>query len=860
MTKAFFAFFVFSAVLPGAVASTPKQELDNGLKAAEAYNWAAAAPHFRAAELHLSGRDRVLAKIGYWRSTMEQRNLAELTRQYQGLTSDAFVRSDAKVRMWLYIAKGDCDNDLQFPEAAKRDWRLVQELAASIRNMKWIYRAKGEAAIPAYYLGDLASSRRLVTEALGAATAANDFPSVVRLLTHIGTVYMLRGDFAKGNEHLQKAEALSNKAPESGYPVNVKEGQLLGLIGTGQLDAALALANNIVTRMQAEQRRINEAQTRVMLAGVLEKQQKVPDAIRQLNTAIAISREGSYYHSLSEAQTALAKLYLRGGNVAQAARYVTASIDSMGQSGIVSNRPSQLFLLASLREQQKRFSEANAIYKRAEDEIDSQLALTPASSKQLVLKSTSEIYAKHFAMLADHTQSQMAEYATVERIRGRGLTDLLTSRSFASAQNGEDGDQEVSALRLRLASAKTPADAERTREEIFFARHKRWLDKEKNKAASVSADTEMVLPLATVKKGLKSTELLIEYVVDARSVYALTITTTSARVVRLGSTEILNNRVSKFNDAIRAKREALEEGSALYDLILKPIPEITDHSDLVIVPDGMLHSVAFAALVHDGKRVVFTHSIVRAPSASSYVLLQRRSAGGEHKGLLAVGGVRYSPDTSKIAASRGFGEKLSNLPGSEEEAEAATESLSPKLGAGLFLSGDSATETAVKDALGSERDVIHLAVHGLANSKEDPELAALVFLPDPSRSQDGLLETSEIVRLRLHSDLVVLSACETAVGEVQGEEGVANLSRSFLLAGAETVVSTLWAVDDAFSATLMKHFYDELAGGSSKAAALEKAQRYVVDHFPGTAAPWYWAGYLVEGNAAAPLSKLVNRR
>lgn len=175
------------------------------------------------------------------------------------------------------------------------------------------------------------------------------------------------------------------------------------------------------------------------------------------------------------------------------------------------------------------------------------------------------------------------------------------------------------------------------------------------------------------------------------------------------------------------------------------------------------------------------------------MLLRRRSGDAKQNGLLAVGGVRYSRDVSQIAATRGYGDKLSNLPGSEEEATAASETLGPVVGESVLLDGASATETAVKNALKQKREVIHLAVHGVSHSNEEPELAALIFLPDKRSGEDGMLETPEIVRLNLRSDLVVLSACETAVGELQGEEGISNLSRSFLLAGAESVTSTLWS-------------------------------------------------------------------
>jgi hypothetical protein len=121
--------------------------------------------------------------------------------------------------MWLYIAKGDCDNDLQFPEVARRDWQIVKELATVTRNPKWSYRADGELSIPAYYLGDLATSRKLVGQALSAAKDAKDAASIIRLLTHIGSVYILRDQVEPGMEHLRNAEATAMAAPETGYPL-----------------------------------------------------------------------------------------------------------------------------------------------------------------------------------------------------------------------------------------------------------------------------------------------------------------------------------------------------------------------------------------------------------------------------------------------------------------------------------------------------------------------------------------------------------------------------------------------------------------------------------------------------------------
>jgi CHAT domain-containing protein len=337
-------------------------------------------------------------------------------------------------------------------------------------------------------------------------------------------------------------------------------------------------------------------------------------------------------------------------------------------------------------------------------------------------------------------------------------------------------------------------------------------------------------------------------VFTAAKAYALVITNAKARLADLGNRAPIDTAAGRFILAVRAKQSAVGEGDALARLVLGAIPEVRAYSNFIVVPDAQLHSVPFAALVLDGKRLIETYSVVRAPSASTYVMLRQKAARVAGGGLLAVGGIRYNADASRIAQQRGY--KLDNLPGSRDEAIAAFDVLAPLMQDRLLLEGSQATETAVKQALRTRRTLIHLAVHGIASDR--PDRGALVFLPDISSTEDGLLEVPEILQLRLSSDLAVLSACETAVGQVQGQEGVANLSHAFLLGGSRSVVSTLWAIDDAFSATLMRSFYSSLGRGMSKSSALVAAQRYIVERFPSTV-PWYWAGYMLDGDGGTPL-------
>src|SRR6185312_12042069 len=139
-----------------------------------------------------------------------------------------------------------------------------------------------------------------------------------------------------------------------------------------------------------------------------------------------------------------------------------------------------------------------------------------------------------------------------------------------------------------------------------------------------------------------------------------------------------------------------------------------------------------------------------------------------------------------------------------------------------ILLGNHATETEFKRLPLNRFKVIHLALHGYANSKF-PDRSALVFAPENPPVDDGLLQVREIRRLPLNASLVTLSACDTGIGPV-GEEGVANIVNAFIEAGAQSVVSTLWRLEDHATSQLMISFYGHLAQGDNKAEALRKAQ------------------------------------
>jgi CHAT domain-containing protein len=147
---------------------------------------------------------------------------------------------------------------------------------------------------------------------------------------------------------------------------------------------------------------------------------------------------------------------------------------------------------------------------------------------------------------------------------------------------------------------------------------------------------------------------------------------------------------------------------------------------------------------------------------------------------------------------------------------------------------------------------LHFAVHGILNT-QDPDRSALLFGDGPHSKEDGLWQAREIRTLSLKADLVTLSACDTGIGKIEGEEGVDSLVGAFLMAGAKNVVASLWPASDRYTATLMEKFYAHLAQGGDETAALNRAELDILQQYGHQTAPYYWAAFEIIGEGGAKI-------
>jgi CHAT domain-containing protein len=250
-------------------------------------------------------------------------------------------------------------------------------------------------------------------------------------------------------------------------------------------------------------------------------------------------------------------------------------------------------------------------------------------------------------------------------------------------------------------------------------------------------------------------------------------------------------------------------------LIGRVADDLLDARRLIIVPHGGLHSLPFHALIDpSGTPLVERVELAYAPSATVLGACYERPSVPEQPGNRLLVGVP-DPAIPQVAGE--------------------IESLARLFGPALVLAGEAATEQAFR-RYAPEADVIHLASHAVFR-QDNPMFSAI-------RLSDGWLSLYDLYSLRLRASLVTLSACETGVNDVLAGDELVGLARGFFQAGAASVIVSLWAVDDASTARLMRRFYTHFEAGFGPAWAMRQAQTELRREYPH---PYFWAPFLAVG-------------
>ncbi len=375
-----------------------------------------------------------------------------------------------------------------------------------------------------------------------------------------------------------------------------------------------------------------------------------------------------------------------------------------------------------------------------------------------------------------------------------------------------------------------------------------------------------VISLSEVSDIMTDQQSVLTYFVSDTSIYSIVINkdeqyveratipsevTLDSLIYTLRNTLLEFHLLNKSSDALYRSRASnlTALSSDLYTLLIEPIENhlkasvlISPHKVLGYLPFDLLIKEKPEPPLHFRTHLYFfkKHALHFTPSITLWSTMQDKSSNVAQK-VLAVAPA-YTPVGTTLQTSLAMRNSLQPLLYNEEEVDQVLLHLD-----GVSMKGREATKTAfLRHA--EDYGVIHFAMHGKA-SDEDNAASYLAFsnLEDP----DFKLYMSEIYNLSLQSDLVTISACESGLGQLRNAEGVISLARAFSFAGAKSILSTLWSINDQSTSSLMDHYYKGLKDGLRKEVALQEAKLTYLEQSDHTAAdPFYWSSFMLIGDTS----------
>ncbi len=353
---------------------------------------------------------------------------------------------------------------------------------------------------------------------------------------------------------------------------------------------------------------------------------------------------------------------------------------------------------------------------------------------------------------------------------------------------------------------------------------------------------------------------IVEYFAGDKAIYVFVINKNEKHFLKLNNQSDFKQQVNDFYASLRHYdiREASRDSAdltyttsayRLYQYLIEPIAPYLQEN-IVIIPDGLLNYLPFAALLKtepQNPSAFKTHDYLLKQYNISYnystTLLQEMSATQNQpapNGLLAIAPSFLSPYRGVKLRS----DQLFPLEHNEEEIECILQLCKGK----ALKSVEASKENFIKMA--SNYKAIHFATHGVANEKTGAYSYIAFTLDENTQGDENILFGIDIYNLNLNADMVVLSACETAAGELKRGEGVISTARAFSYAGARSLITTLWKVSDAKATEFMNGLYTQLQKKKPKDRALREAtQAYLQANNDHLAHPFFWASFINIGSA-----------
>lgn len=749
----------------------------------------------------------------------------------------------------------------------------VERIRRRLAPRSWLHaNALNNLGTVAGRRNDLASAESYLLAALEIhETAGGD---ITPALANLGVVARLRGDFDRSEMYTRRAIERLRRAGND-REVGAKLLNLANLLGdSGRLDDSIAAA---AEALQVLDTLSPDRETLGTLFANRAKVHHLRGDLAAVAADLAAARELLRFERPSTSTEALitsleAELAEARGDLEEALRLAEITLDA--RAAIQPDTAFEALAaseVATLFDALGRSAAADGMFRRSIEKLERQQQRLGGGDRGLVAfrGKHAGIYRRYVDFLLRQGRDGDA-FELYERSRARALLALLRQRDLDLAAAGVDPalerrrtelavriDRGYGALARLAADAGEPRERQRLELEALHAERDaltRQIHAARPRIAAVEAPP--ALGPAEIHAALPAGTLLLAYGIgpDDSTLFVLGPTGELAvHRLEIGRDELAVDieRWAELVTGTRLRRGELAEiERRLATLLLAPVAaELSTARRLVVVPDGPLHALAFAALPdprRPERRLLESLPISHQVSASVAARLAARS-----RPPLSKLAVFADPARSTASVAR-FRRDFGRLPATRREATRLREIFGER--AQLYLDRD-ATEAAARRALASTSHA-HFACHAVVDEALPLDSALLLA---PEGGGEGMLQAWEIAeQVELASDLVVLSACETARGAERGGEGILGLVRALQIAGARSVVATLWRVDDDSAAELMARFYRQLADGVDQDESLRRAQlellRGPVEVERGdaivrlrTADPRHWAPFVLIG-------------
>ena len=789
------------------------------------------------------------------RGRVESGRLGDVAEQLRALLVTPEATADPDLRLLVLSALGDVLFQYNLQEA-ESVWEEAGRLAVERRNSIWEARSDGELGTIAFLNGDVLRALRLVSSAALRAETNGDVASQIRYSTALGEGLGKFGRKPDAMKFFDRALRLYAANPGAYFPFTAFVGKAKLLAEAGKTSEAEQMLYRELVTAHERGYQVREARILTTLGDLMDETGRPKKAYEQLKRAADLAAAAGMYRIESDVTTKLADVALKVESASGALPYANRSVEAAERAGDVYSLPQKLAVLAEAQATSGHTKEADSSYAKASKLIDDLLQTVPyAKDRSTLIGAMGRVFVGHFELSVLKLNDPAKAFHVLEAARARGLLEVIRSSRKGNVTLGSTiNSTQLVALQTRLTSEANPATRRALLDKLWETEVRSFKYREQ------PADLPRPEPvrLRDLQSILQPHEIVLEYVLGQDRSFALEIGRRDIKSYTLPPRRSIEDAVERYVKIAKELGDVAPTARELYQLLLAPIAGVKSAHRIVIVPDGALHGLPFDALIDSYGALVVTRTVISyAPSASVNFLLSR-SDHCRHcrrgKELLAIGGVEYGggETTDKLRMALRSGsvfesdapQALVSLPGASKEISEITPLAVDRADA---LTGDRATEAAVKAANLAQYRAIHFAVHASID-EQFPDRSALRLAKNSGPGQDGLLQAREVLSLPLNAQLVTLSACDAGSGKIEGLAGMNSLVQAFLMAGARTVVASTWAAEDNATAELMRNFYLHLRNGADKAEALTLAKRDLLAKYGSNAQPFLWAGFRLVGD------------